>query len=204
MTSVAIWRAKVIIILNLSKLFSHMSTNNLLEPYQSAYKPNHGTETALLKVKNDILCAPDNKKAVHLALSDLCAAFDTIDFDILNERLSNCLGINGSVRAWILSYLQGSESKVGIACGFSEAQTMGFGLPQESVVGPGMFSNYTYPLGKIIQKHNLKYHIYTDYYYYMLHLILAYLETASLHFSNWNHELLKWTEKTGWTWINSN
>ena len=146
----------------MSQLFSHMSTNYLLEPYQSAYKPNHGTETALLRVKNDILCALDNKKAVYLVLLDLSAAFDTIDFDVLNERLANSLGINGTVRSWIMSYLQGRNSQVSIAGNLSEPQTMDFALPQGSVVGPGMFSYYTYPLGKIIQKHNLRYHIYAD------------------------------------------
>ena len=30
---------------------------------------------------------------------------------------------------------------------------------------------------------------------YILNLILAYLETASLHFSNWNHALLKFKKK---------
>ena len=61
-----------------------------------------------------------------------------------------------------MSYLQGRNSQVSIAGNLSGPQTMDFGLPQGSVVGPGMFSYYTYPLGKIIQKHNLKYHIYAD------------------------------------------
>ena len=146
----------------MSQLFSPMSTNNFLEPYQSAYKPNHGTETALLNAKNDILCALGNKKAVYLVLLDLSEAFDTLDFDILNERLSNSLGIKGSVRTWILSYLQGRKSQVGIAGEFSEAREMDFGLLQGSVVDPRMFSYYTYPLGNIIQNHNQKYHIYAD------------------------------------------
>ena len=90
----------------MSQLYSHVSTNELLEPYQSAHKPNHGTEMALLKVKNDILCSLDNKKAVYFVLLDISAAFDTIDFDILNERLANSLDINGTARSWILSYLQ--------------------------------------------------------------------------------------------------
>ena len=50
----------------MSQLHTHMLENELLDPYQSAYKPHHGTETALLKVKNDILCALDNRKAVFL------------------------------------------------------------------------------------------------------------------------------------------
>ena len=94
--------------------------------------------------------------------SNLSAAFDTIDFEILNERLAKSLGINGAVRSWILSYLKGRQSQVSIAGDLSKKQTMEFGLPQGSVVGPGMFSYYTYPLGKIIQKHKLTYHIYAD------------------------------------------
>ena len=95
-------------------------------------------------------------------LLDLSAAFDTIDFDVLNEWLANSLGINGTVRSWIISYLQGRNSQVSVAGNFSKPKAMDFGLPQGSVVGPGMFNYYTHPLGKIIQKHNLKDHIYAD------------------------------------------
>ena len=164
----------------MSQLFSHMSTNDLLEPYQSAYKPNHGTETALLKVKNDILAALDNKKAVYLVLLDLSAAFDTIDFDVLNERLANSLGINGTVRSWIISYLQGRNIQVSIAGNLSEPQTMDFGLPQGSVVSPGMFTYYTYPFKNITSNITYMQMIHN----FIQNSIRAYLETASLHFLN--------------------
>ena len=71
-------------------------------------------------------------------------------------------GIIGTVRSWILPFLQGRNSQVSVAGNLSKPQTMTFGLPQGSVVGPSMFSYYTYLLGKIIQKYNLKYHIYAD------------------------------------------
>ena len=41
-------------------LLEHLAANNLEEPLQSAYKHHHSTETALLKLQNDILIAIDN------------------------------------------------------------------------------------------------------------------------------------------------
>ena len=69
------------------RLEDHLSTNNLNEQYQSAYRKYHGTDTALLKVQNDILRELDGKRGVFLILLDLSAAFDTIDHDILYESV---------------------------------------------------------------------------------------------------------------------
>ena len=66
------------------------------------------------------------------------------------------------LKAGILSYLKDRKSQVCIAGHKSSEHALKFGVPQGSVVGPGMFTYYTYPLGKIIQSHNLKYHIYAD------------------------------------------
>ena len=48
-----------------------MPENNLHEQMQSAYRQNHSTETALLKVHSDILSAVDNGCVVVLVLLDL-------------------------------------------------------------------------------------------------------------------------------------
>ena len=73
----------------LKRLLVHLDSNELNELYQSAYKKFHSTETALLKVFNDIACKLDDKKVVLLSLLDLSAAFDTIDHTILLNRLNN-------------------------------------------------------------------------------------------------------------------
>ena len=65
----------------------HLNHNNLLSPLQSAYRPKHSTETALLRIANDLLTAMDNNKICILTLLDLSAAFDTIDHQILLTRL---------------------------------------------------------------------------------------------------------------------
>ena len=65
-----------------SRLNEHLVDNHLNETFQSAYRALHSTETALLKVKNDIMCALDQRRAVFVVLLDLSAAFDTVDYHI--------------------------------------------------------------------------------------------------------------------------
>ena len=74
----------------------HVDDNNLGELYQSAYKKHHSTETALLKVQDDILRAIDNSCCVILLLLDLSAIFDTVDHCILLDRLSERFSITGN------------------------------------------------------------------------------------------------------------
>ena len=104
----------------MSQLHTHMLDNELLDPYQSAYKPQHGTETALLKVKNEILCALDNRKAVFFILLDLSAAFDKVDFDIFDKRLTQCFGIHGNVNK--------ANAKRSLACCPRDKQLAGNGF----------------------------------------------------------------------------
>ena len=44
----------------LNRLIDHVSRNNLQEKSKSAYKPNHSTETALMRIHSDILMTLDN------------------------------------------------------------------------------------------------------------------------------------------------
>ena len=69
---------------------------NLHEPFQSAYRKNHSTETVLLRVQNDVRTTLDKNEAVVLVLLDLSAAFDTVDHNMLLGRLSE-FGISGTV-----------------------------------------------------------------------------------------------------------
>ena len=57
----------------------HMTVNNLFPPFQSAYRKSHSTETALLKITNDILLNINKQHVTILVELDLSAAFDSID-----------------------------------------------------------------------------------------------------------------------------
>ena len=78
-------------------LSEHRARNNLDIPLQSAYRQHHSTETALLKVHNDVLRALDRRECVFLVLLDLSAAFDTIDHHQLKSRLVWCLPLRATV-----------------------------------------------------------------------------------------------------------
>ena len=74
--------------------------------HQSAYRQFHSTETALLKVLNDLLQAADRGQVSSLCLLDLKAAFDTVDHELLVLRLQRSFGIRGIALAWFISYSQ--------------------------------------------------------------------------------------------------
>ena len=50
----------------------------MAKKFQSAYRAFHSTETALIKVKDDILRAIDNQRVTCLILFDLSATFNTV------------------------------------------------------------------------------------------------------------------------------
>ena len=97
-----------------SRLNGHLDSNNLTDEFQSAYKAAHSTETALLRVKNDIVNELGQGRAVLLVLLDMSAAFDTIDHEILAKRLSKDYGIEGCALDWFYSYISNRTCKVSI------------------------------------------------------------------------------------------
>ena len=76
------------------QLKKHVATNDLDEKFQSAFKNYHSTETAIVRVHNDILCELDKEKTVILLLLDLKAVFDTVNHSTLLTRLSTPFGID--------------------------------------------------------------------------------------------------------------
>ena len=119
---------------------------------QSAYRQKHSTETALLKVHNDLVRLMGQGKTVVLVLLDLSAAFDTIDKDILCDRLHTRFGVGGSALDWIKSYLDNRTMSVNIDECESSKKMVKYGVPQGSILGPTLYSLYTAPIENILEK----------------------------------------------------
>ena len=138
----------------IDQLMDHIHANNLMELLQSAYKSCHSTETALFKVKADILKVMDNQEVTCLVLLDLSAAFNTVDHKILLNWLDNHFGIKGMALQWIESYLTNWSQRVVIGDtnttgAKSKSISLKFGVPQGSVLGPILFTLYACLLGQI-------------------------------------------------------
>ena len=144
----------------LTQLNVHIEDNDLHSTYQSGYKKNHSCETALLKMTNDTMTSIENNNMVSLVLLDLSAAFDTIDHDILVNRLNMDFGISGNVLKWLISYLTGRTFAVIIGSNEGDSKILYYDVPQGSLLGPLLFILYTDELSKIAAQHGLSIHIY--------------------------------------------
>ncbi len=120
-----------------------MFENDLYDPMQSAYQKYHSTQTALVKVHNDIMEAIDGGSCVILVLLDLSAAFDTVDHEILLHRLGKRLGVTSSALLWFKFYLSSHTHRVDIKVTSSDDCLLTYGVPQGSVHGPKLFKLYS-------------------------------------------------------------
>jgi hypothetical protein len=140
----------------------HLSSHNLLNPFQSAYIKFHSTETALLSLHDHVIKAVGQQQITCLCLLDLSAAFDTIDHSILLERLSSWFGLDRTVLSWIVSYLTNWSFHVSLNNFKSSSFPLQVGVPQGSVRGPLLFILYITSLSHIISSCNTHHHLCAD------------------------------------------
>ena len=97
-----------------------------------------------------------------MIMLDQSAAFDTVNLDILLQRLEHRYSITGSALSWLKSYYTGRTQKVSIRGDVSDSVTLHTGFPQGSVLGPFQYPTYTAPLFWDANAHNVSMHMYAD------------------------------------------
>ena len=162
--SLLLFTSKILERLVQSRLDSHISNLDLQDTFQSGFRKHHSTETALLKVTNDLRIACDSKEQQFCILItlDLSSAFDTLDPSTLIQRLNTYLGVSDVALKWFTSYLSNRTQEVITSKGRSKPKNIKFGVPQGSVEGPPLFKVYILPLLMLLIKLGLLFHCYAD------------------------------------------
>ena len=134
----------------LQQLLIHCEKNAPLPKFQSGFCKYHSTETALLKVQNDILTSMDNTEVTPLVLLNLSAVFDATEHSILLNILQQDFGVAGTALNRFDSFLSGCKKCILVGDKTSDDFNLNCGVPQGSCKGPVLFSLYISRLLDII------------------------------------------------------
>ena len=135
------------------QLQEYFNSNNLLAEQQYGFRPNHSTEYAAVKLIDHISNTMDGHKFPGTIFIDLSKAFYTLSYDILLYKLK-FYGISGLEHKLIASYLSNRKQYVMFNNKNSEFTEIRTGFPQDSILGPLLFSIYINDLITVSNKPN--------------------------------------------------
>ena len=124
-----------------TQLLDYFESNSLLCPSQYGFRQRHSTEHAILEFVDRIISDMDqgfNPIAIFL---DLSKAFDTLDHQILIQKLKY-YGIKNKTLNWLTSYLTNRKQYVQFNNTQSTFCQISTGVPQGSILGPLLFIIY--------------------------------------------------------------
>ncbi len=124
-------------------LYEHLTSNNLLNPNQSGFRPGDSTINQLLSIVHTIFEAfdcnpPLDVRSVYL---DISKAFDRVWHEGLIFKLRRC-GVSGELLLLIKSFLSDRKQRTVLNGKMSEWGNIAAGVPQGSILGPLFFLIY--------------------------------------------------------------
>ena len=121
-----------------NSLLKFLRDNNLIYNLQSAFRTSHSTETALIRLTDEILLNMDKDEVTGLVFIDFLKAFDTVDHKLLLRKLA-IYGASDAAVSWIKSYLSNRKQFVKLGNQSSELLPIKQGVPQGSILRPVLF-----------------------------------------------------------------
>ncbi len=109
---------------------------------QYGFRPGHSTEHAALELVDKISSQMENNETPINIFLDLSKAFDTIDHNILLDKLKKYYGLDDIAIQLFRSYLTNRYQYVQIENAKSQLLAINTGVPQGSILGPLLFIIY--------------------------------------------------------------
>uniref|UniRef100_A0A8C6SLB0 Reverse transcriptase domain-containing protein n=1 Tax=Neogobius melanostomus TaxID=47308 RepID=A0A8C6SLB0_9GOBI len=123
------------------RLHQHLIKNNILYNYQFGFRKCHSAHMALIELVDRIYTALGKKEFAIGVFLDLSKAFDTVNHNILLQKLHK-YGFRDNVYIWLYNYLTNREQYVSIKNYDSKKNSVEYGVPQGSILGPLLFIIY--------------------------------------------------------------
>ena len=135
----------------LTQFNEHCGLNQLMPANQSVDQKFHSCETSLINLVNTILWNMESQKVTSCLIMDLSTAFDTVNFQILEDVLEKEFGVTEAALKWYHNYLSPEQVIVSVNGTYSLPRLLTCGVVQGSVSRPVVYYAYASTLKYMVQ-----------------------------------------------------